>query len=383
MATAAIKAATPKPTEYTIMAVNTGRRLRLRCIKLPAVFLIEIFRSLNDITLGEMKSCMRRTQYFKTASWSFRTVLHLSVFLALAWSGAGAPVHAETSTPALEILVLGSGGPAATGRAASSYLILIDGTPRILVDAGPGSFARLGEAKVSLANTDVVLLTHLHIDHAGELAGLFKARAVSSSEPIVFMVWGPGGSPRTKQAAYFPSTRRFMHLLFGPDGAFAYLNDFSAPMTIEAHDIPPRVEANARPHVLFKQNNLGVSAIAGHHGDAPAVIYRIDYGAKSATFSGDIDAAGLANLRSIARGSDLLVFNTVVLDPPDSPAVLYTLHTPPSAIGELAKSAGVKRLLLSHLSPATVEMHDAVLKSIRKNFAGPVTMAEDGMRVQP
>lgn len=283
----------------------------------------------------------------------------------------------------MEILVLGSGGPGATGRAASSYLILIDGTPRILVDAGPGSFARLGEAKASLANTDIVLLTHLHIDHAGELAGLFKARAVSSSGPIVFKVWGPEGSPVKTPGAYFPSTSRFVHLLFGPKGAFAYLSDFSAPMTIQAHDLPARVHPNSRPRVIFKQNNWVVSAIAGHHGDAPAVIYRLDYGGKSVTFSGDIDAAGLANLRSIAGGSDLLVFNSVVLDPPGSPPVLYTLHTPPQAIGELAKEAGVKRLLLSHLSPAIEELHDAVLKSIAKNFDGPVTMAEDGMRVQP
>ena len=283
----------------------------------------------------------------------------------------------------MEILVLGSGGPGATGRAASSYLILIDGTPRILVDAGPGSFARLGEAKASLANTDIVLLTHLHIDHTGELAGLFKARAVSSSGPIVFKVWGPEGSPVKTRGAYFPSTSRFVHLLFGPKGAFAYLSDFSAPMTIQAHDLPARVHPNSRPRVIFKQNNWVVSAIAGHHGDAPAVIYRLDYGGKSVTFSGDIDAAGLANLRSIAGGSDLLVFNSVVLDPPGSPPVLYTLHTPPQAIGELAKEAGVKRLLLSHLSPAIEELHDAVLKSIAKNFDGPVTMAEDGMRVQP
>ncbi len=317
------------------------------------------------------------TRYFP------KLLVRLPVLLALLGSGTGAPAHGATSAPGIEVLVLGSGGPGAGGRAASSYLILLDGTPRILVDAGPGSFARLGEAKASLANTDIVLLTHLHIDHAGELAGLFKARAVSSSEPIVFKVWGPEGSSGKNQGAYFPSTRRFLHLLFGPKGAFAYLSDFSAPMTIQAHDIPARIGANARPRAIFTQNHLSIAAIAGHHGDAPAVIYRIDYGGKSVTFSGDIDAEGLADLLSIARGSDLLVFNAVVLDPPASPAVLYTLHTPPNAIGELAEQAGVKRLLLSHLSPATEEMHDTVLKSIAKHFAGPVTMAEDGMRVQP
>lgn len=305
------------------------------------------------------------------------------MLVALAWVAAGAPAHGGTSAPALEILVLGSGGPGATGRASSSYLVLIDGTPRILVDAGPGSFARLGEAKASLADTDIVLLTHLHIDHAGELAGLFKARAVSSADPIVFKVWGPEGSPARTRGAYFPSTHRFIQLLFGPTGAFAYLRDFSAPMTIQAHDLPARVNPHARPQIVFKQNNLRIAAIAGHHGDAPAIIYRIDYGAKSVTFSGDIDAEGLPNLRSIATGSDLLVFNSVVLDPPGSPPVLYTLHTPPHAIGELAQEAGVKRLLLSHLSPATEQAHDGVLKSIAKHFAGPVTMAADGMRVQP
>ena len=141
-------------------------------------------------------------------SWS-KSGFHPPVLLALVLAGVAAPVHGQAPPPPLEIIVLGSGGPGATGRAASSYLVLTGGIPRILVDAGPGSFARLGEAKASLANTDIVLLTHLHVDHAGELAGLFKARAVSSSGPIVFKVWGPSGSPAGAQGAYFPSTSRF------------------------------------------------------------------------------------------------------------------------------------------------------------------------------
>jgi len=296
---------------------------------------------------------------------------------------SGSSVYAQASAAPLELVVLGSGGPGATGRAASSYLVLIAGIPRILVDAGPGAFARLGEAKLSLANVDIVLLTHLHIDHAGELPGLFKARAVSSSEPIVFKVWGPDGSKERNHGAKFPSTSRFIQLLFGPAGAFAYLSDFSAPMTLQPHDISAQVGATTVPQAIFSEDGLSITAIAGHHRDAPAVIYRIDYAGRSVTFSGDIDAQGLPNLRSIAKKSDLLVFNSVVLDPPNSPPVLYTLHTPPHAIGELAREAGVHRLLLSHLSPATEEMHDAVLKSIRENYAGPVTMADDGMRLQP
>jgi ribonuclease BN (tRNA processing enzyme) len=305
-----------------------------------------------------------------------RLALSIGLFL-----GSNSLLFAQ-ATPPLEVLVLGSGGPGAAGRAASSYLIFVDGAARILVDAGPGSFARLGEAKASLADTDIVLLTHLHIDHAGEIPGLFKARAVSGSGPIVFNVWGPTGSPRKGENAYFPSTREFLRLLFGPKGAFAYLNDFAAPITVRGHDIPASLE-QAAPLQIFKQDGLRITATAGHHGDAPSVIYRIEHAGGSVTFTGDIDAQGLPALRNIAKSTDLLVFNAVVLDPPGSPAILYTLHTPPNVIGQLAKEVGARALLLSHISPAVDEANRAVLDSIRKSYAGSVTFAKDGMRVRP
>jgi len=289
----------------------------------------------------------------------------------------------QTSTTPLELIVLGSGGPGAVGRAASCYLVLIDGTARILVDAGPGAFARLGEAKLSLADTDIVLLTHLHVDHAGELPGLFKARAVSSGDSVVFRVWGPAGTGERHQGAYFPSTSRFLDLLFGTTGAFAYLRDFAAPISLHAHDIPAKVQRDPVSQVILNEDGLVIRAIAGHHGDAPAVIYRIDYAGKSITFSGDIDAKGLPGLRTIAKGSDLLVFNSVVLDPPGSRAILYTLHTPPRAIGELARDAGVHSVLLSHISPAVEENQDAVLESIKRSYQGPVSLAADRIRVRP
>ena len=299
-----------------------------------------------------------------------------------AFGGIAHAMQAQETTAPMEVVVLGSGGPGATGRASASYIVLIDGVARILVDAGSGAFVRLGEAKLSPADTDIVLLTHLHIDHAGELPGLFKARAVSSSDPIDFNVWGPDGSGAQRQGAYFPSTSRFLELLFGSNGAFAYLKDFSAPITLHAHNVSAAI-GPAAPHVIYERGGLTISAIAGHHGDAPAVIYRIEHGGRSVTFSGDIDAQGIPDLTRIAKDSDLLVFNSVVLDPPGSPAVLYTLHTPPRVIGQVAGSAGVHRLLLSHLSPATDQSRVSVLSSIHQSFSGPVSLAEDGMRLAP
>src|SRR5277367_1391857 len=98
---------------------------------------------------------------------------------------------ASPANSPLEVVVLGSGGPRAFGRAGSSYIVLVDGTPRILVDAGPGAFLRIGELKVDLEKVDTILLTHLHIDHSGDLAGFFKARTLTASaSSIRFAVFG-------------------------------------------------------------------------------------------------------------------------------------------------------------------------------------------------
>jgi ribonuclease BN (tRNA processing enzyme) len=71
------------------------------------------------------------------------------------------------------------------------------------------------------------------------------------------------------------------------------------------------------------------------------------------------------------------------LDPPGSPAILYTLHTPPHAIGQLAKEVSAGTLLLSHISPAVDESQRAVLDAIGRNYVGSVAFAKDGMRVRP
>jgi ribonuclease BN (tRNA processing enzyme) len=294
-----------------------------------------------------------------------------------------ASTHAAPATPPLELVVLGSGGPGATGRAGAGYVVVVDGEPRIMVDAGPGTFVRLGEAKLSLAKLDIVLLTHLHIDHTGELPGIFKARAVSGDGPVGVQVFGPTGHRGQGEDASFPSTSHFIDLLFGPDGAYSYLRDFAAPVTIKATDIDTSAHAPQAPKIIYSDSGLKISAIAGHHGDAPAVIYRVDYRDQSITFSGDIDSSGIDNLRRIAQRSSLLVFNCVVLDPPGSPSVLYTLHTPPGTIGVVAGQSETKKLLLSHLSPATDQQRAAVEASIRKHYQGPVVFAEDGMRLQP
>src|SRR6202046_2778192 len=148
-------------------------------------------------------------------------VLAAAVFVLLP-----ACVDASPARSPLEVIVLGSGGPRPFGRGGSSFIVVLDGQPRILVDAGPGAFLRIGELGLDLDKVDTVLLTHLHIDHAGDLAAFFNARALSADGPIAYHIFGPDG------AGLFPKTSRFVDLLVGAGGAFSYSTNFGGGETL-------------------------------------------------------------------------------------------------------------------------------------------------------
>ena len=150
-----------------------------------------------------------------------------------------APLRSAAITkPALEVVVLGSGGPRAFGRAGSSYIVKVDGRPRILVDAGPGAFLRIGELQLDLEKVDTVLLTHLHIDHSADLAAFFNARALTSDGPI-----RTGFLARTGQD-YSPRPRD-LWICWWAGGAFAYQKTFGARETFTVRDLAISLDSRA------------------------------------------------------------------------------------------------------------------------------------------
>jgi ribonuclease BN (tRNA processing enzyme) len=288
---------------------------------------------------------------------------------------AKAPASAAHShaQPAMELIVLGSGGPRATGRGETSYIVSLAGVPRILVDAGSGAFVEIGKLNLDLDKMDVVLLTHLHIDHSADLPSVFNARSLSADNAITYHVFGPDGGGE------FPSTTKFLHLIFDRAGIYEYQRGFGVDETIDGKDLPTAL--NTPESEIFTEGDLHIREIATHHGDCPSVGYRVEFKGQSITFAGDMDASALPNLERLAKDTDLLVVHAAILDPPDTPAVLLTLHTPPKQLGEAAKAANAKHVLLSHIPPVVEDHQAAVLRSIHASYAGPVEFAHDGMRV--
>ena len=302
------------------------------------------------------KTCARRVQ----PAW-------LAVCTAVC-SFALAPVtQAACNDAPVSLQVLGSGGPFGNGRASAGYLVWVDGSARIMVDAGGGTFTRFHEAAARVNDLELLALSHLHPDHSAEVPALLWIK------PTDMLISGPTGS------GDYPSIEEYVAGLFGPTGVFRSVTDGEGmrSLTIDV--------ARKTPTEVFANEDLRVSGIGVPHGIVPAVGYRVDVGDASIAFSSDQNASDPAFVE-FAKGVDVLVIHLAI--PESQTGFGADLHARPSAWGQLATDADIGTLVLSHLSGIAPKNADGSvsglgekLKDLRSRYDGPLIVAEDLMCV--
>lgn len=314
----------------------------------------------------------------------------------------------------LSIMVLGSGGPVATpaGRASAGYLIFVDGQPKILMDVGGGVYQRLAQSGANIADLEIILLSHLHIDHMGDLSPVIKttyfhARAKNldpdsgqsfpPGRTATIRIYGPdengiGFPPAVFPDAtepQYPPTTGFVHNHYDlNEGTERYLNIFSRAIRggifgVEAFDFSPRLGDPIQ--TILHDDGLVVKTIAVNHGPnalVPALAFRIEYKGKSIIYSGDTNSA-TDNMIALAQDADVLIYDTAIMDDAPSPEddpIFFTLHTTPTRLGQVAVGSGAKRLILSHITPITEDRLNEVKTIVRdQGYRGKVNAARDLM----
>jgi len=306
----------------------------------------------------------------------------LAAFIAIALlllPPSRAAAQAGCASEPLALQVLGSGGPYAGGtRASAGYLVWRGGRAVVMVDAGGGTFLRFGEAGARLQDLSLLLLSHLHPDHVSDLPALLWLSEMARQEPL--KVAGPSGR------GAFPSIDSFVRRLFdATSGAFPILGGTlgQAGQGIRLDVIA--VDAAARtPSTIWSGGDVEVTALGVPHGDVPSVAYRIRLGERSIVFGSDQNGSD-ETFRRFAAGADVLVMHFPLSQQAGEP--LVRLHARPATVGEVARDAGAKRLVLSHLieAPSTVKTPQwfslsdlgGAVAEVRKHYAGPVDAATD------
>jgi ribonuclease BN (tRNA processing enzyme) len=298
---------------------------------------------------------------------------------ALFVSLAGPAAHAQLAstppppTPAVDSTVLTligtQGGPGVTiQRAGESNLLTIRGK-NYLIDAGIGASRRLAEAKVPLANLSVVFITHMHNDHTADLPGMMALYA-SRQHPLEII-----GPPRI--ADFVAGVRGILSVneeIRAEQGG-ASVADAEAMYKVR----------EVQPGLVYSDDNIKVTAKENAHFHFTAgskaspnksYAYRFQTPHKVIVFTGDTGVdPGLAQF---ADGADILVCEMVsekIGKAAAGPGRYHMVeeHLSPTQVGQLARDAKVKQLVLSHLVGSDPED----IAEIKKWYSGPMTVGED------
>jgi ribonuclease Z len=291
---------------------------------------------------------------------------------------------------ALRVLLCGTSSPIPSPERAEACTAVFAGGRMWIVDTGPGSWRELALRRVRGEAVGAVFYTHLHSDHIGEL-GEFNLQTWAAGRPGPLRVYGPEGVTEVVHGfaqAYAADTRfRVAH-----HGA-----ELLPPERAAMVPLPLVVDGERATRVL-EENGVVVTAFAVPHDPVkPAFGYRFEYGGRSVVVSGDTAAS--PNLVAHARGADVLVHeaqaNALVRIMADAARAagesrvaqilddIPTYHTDPADAARAAVEAGVRLLLLTHLTPPP---DNAFLRRIfRRDLKGApprgIVLGEDGTLV--
>ena len=316
-------------------------------------------------------------------------------FLAFGASQAAAQAApAAASYDGLKVVMCGTSGPLPVRDRAKACVAIQAGGAFYLVDVGPESTENLMAWRMPLATARAVFLTHLHSDHIGEV-GEFNMQSWVAGRPAALALVGPPGTD--KVAAGF-------NMAYGPDHGFrnAHHEHGEVKLPIAAGLLKAQVVTPSPPSgtaVVWQKDGLTVTAIVVHHNPvAPAYGYRFDYKGRSVVVSGD--TIKWPPLAAAAKSADVLIHEAQNSDMTKqlsrglatlgntrmSSVMTDTLsyHTTPVEAAEIARMAGVKRLVLYHITQAGLPMYTPEAFTKGMDAGGPLDwrISKDGMTIE-
>jgi ribonuclease Z len=242
-----------------------------------------------------------------------------------------------------------------------------------------------------MGKVEAVLLTHFHSDHIADLGEIMMQRWVGGSRASPIDVIGPQGVEGVVEGfnlAYkLDDTYRVAHhgeATVPPSGAGGTARPFSLSAEEDASVVV--IDDGGLKVTAFKVNHAPVS---------PAVGYRFDYKGRSLVISGD--TLPCASLTKQAQGAAILFQSalqpamvSVIHDQAGSSTIpslvkitedIPGYHSSPEDAAKTAAAAGVKQLVLYHITPPIPNplLNNMYLGDAGKYYSGPITIGEDGM----
>jgi len=247
----------------------------------------------------------------------------------------------------VRITVLGKSPAWQDANGACSGYLVEGGGQVVLLDCGPGVFAKL-RGVMAYEDVDAVLISHLHADHILDL--------VPFASGLRYRPWD-GPAPRPRLIAPPGAAEAFASVC---SGAGMTADHLELAFDLTLYD-PAQALVVGGLEVRFQP--------VPHY--IPANAVELTDGAGRFTFGADCGPS--EELIAFADGTDLLMLEATLPEPepPDDRG-----HLTPFEAGEHAARANAKRLVLTHFTEDLGR--DWVLSEAARAFAGPVHAAQEG-----
>lgn len=318
----------------------------------------------------------------------------LLVLLPLLGGLTRAAAQAPAAGQPLRWITLGTnGGPIANKlRSEPANLLLVAGKPW-LVDCGDGAMEQLAKAGFQARQIDYVFISHLHLDHTGGLQGFIGLRWMTGAQTLV-TIYGPPGIQQLVDGivqSLQPSVRI---------SANEPMKGMPPAQMVKVVTVQNSSSQQVAGVEVRTARNSHFDSAAGKPLDngSQSLSYRFDHGGRVIVYTGDTGPSPAVT--QLGQGADLLVSEVIDLatmtqalkNTPGMPSMpeagnqemidhFVRQHISPREVGKMATTAGVKKVVFTHLSilpTATVAaIGPKLIAEAHETFKGDVVVAQD------
>ena len=274
----------------------------------------------------------------------------------------------------MELTLLGTGCPSVDYKRFGPSNLVSTKLAKILVDCGSGITQRLHELKVSSADIDVLLFTHLHSDHAVDLYQLIIS-SWHSYRIKPWKIYGPKGTKKfVKKIMDAWADERKLRIAYE---SRASAKAFNIQVT----------EFKSVGNIKIKDLNIKYFEV-DHKPVKYAYGFCFTNKNKKLTISGDTRPC--ENLMKYAQKSDVLLHEVFIegeilqINKMRTEKTLHNVqnyHTTSSQVGKVAFIASAKKLVLTHFVPTRFNKNN-LKKLVKKDFGKDPVIGEDLMTIK-
>lgn len=276
----------------------------------------------------------------------------------------------------MRITALGTGMPnQSPSNVAASFLVELGNGDSFLFDMGTGSTDRLAGLEADYSALDKVFISHLHTDHAGDIAALWVGGWLNGRY-LPLNVYGPSGLT--------PDLGTKVHVDHIRDAWAWDVTSRAGTLPNAGGEIVAHEFDHSKTGVIFEENGVTITSFPAIHIRDGSVSFRLDWNGLSFVFGGDT----VPNKWFLeeAKGVDVAVHECFftpenwmeIAGFPYQQAYWVTsvIHTPPEGFGKVMSTIEPRMAVAYHYwNHRDVEF--GIYDGVRRTYDGPLVMAHD------